>query len=159
MNAYELYNLLEKDFELNSCTDSWKMKFSEYVSDDFKNKSMGLVFDNTSTINKVYTAVFPSYDILDKILASGEKDILLFTHHPKLWDITKIPAFIDISEEYLRRLQQKQISMYTLHIPLDKCGPYSTSVSLANMLEIKIDEEFCEDGGVKIGIIGSIDLN
>ena len=159
MKAYELYNLMEKDFELDSCTDSWKMKFSEYITEDFKNKSMGLVLDNTNIINKVYTAVFPTYAILDKILDSGEKDILLFTHHPKIWDITKVPAFIDMSEEYLESLKENQISMYTLHTPLDKNGPYSTSINLANRLDIKVDEEFCEDEGVKIGIIGSTDLN
>jgi hypothetical protein len=102
MNAYELYNIIEKDFELNSCTDSWKMKFSEYISDDFKNRSMGLVLDNTSIINKVFTAVFPTYEILDRFLECGEEEVLLFTHHPKIWDITKVPAFIDISEEYLK---------------------------------------------------------
>lgn len=159
MNAYELYNLIDNDFELNSCVDYWEMKFSEYIADDFKNKSMGLVLDNTCTINKVYTAVFPTYAILDKLLHSGEKDILLFTHHPKIWDITKVPAFIDISEDYLKRLKENKISMYTLHTPLDKNGQYSTSVNLANILDIKINEEFCEDEGVKIGIIGSTNLN
>lgn len=159
MNAYELYNIIDEDFELNSCTDSWEMKFSEYVTDNFKIKSMGLVLDNTNTINKVYTAVFPTYDILDMILNSGHKDVLLFTHHPKIWDITKIPAFIDISEEYLKRLKENKISMYTLHTPLDKNGPYSTAVNLANRLNIKIDEEFCEDEGVKIGVIGTTDLH
>lgn len=159
MKAFELYKLMEKDFELNSCTDSWEMKFSEYISHDFKNKSMGIVLDNTSIISKVYTAVFPTYDILDKILDSEEKDVLLFTHHPKIWDVTKVPAFIDISKEYLERLKEHKISMYTLHTPLDKNGPYSTSVNLANMLDIKIDEEFCEDEGVKIGVIGSTNLN
>jgi putative NIF3 family GTP cyclohydrolase 1 type 2 len=49
--------------------------------------------------------------------------------------------------------------MYTLHTPLDKNGPYSTSVNLAKMLDIKIEEEFCEDEGVKIGVIGSTDFS
>jgi putative NIF3 family GTP cyclohydrolase 1 type 2 len=159
MKAQELYELMHKDFELDNCSDSWNMKFSEYVSEEFKTKSMGLVLDNTDIINKVYTAVFPTYDILDKLLESGERDILLFTHHPKLWDIIKVPAFIDIGEEYLIRLKDNRISMYTLHTPLDKNGPYSTSVNLAKRLGIKIEEEFCEDGGVKIGIIGSISFN
>lgn len=155
MKASQLYNLMEKDFELSSCTDSWNMTLSEYVTEDFKKSSMGLVYDNTDTINKVYTAVFPALDILDKILESGEKNVLLFTHHPKLWDITKIPAFTDIPEDYLIRLKENQISMYTLHTPLDKSGPYSTSVNLANSLGIKIQEDFCEDEGVKIGVIGT----
>jgi putative NIF3 family GTP cyclohydrolase 1 type 2 len=158
MIANELYNLLEEDFDLKSCIDSWELKYADYVSDGFKNRSMGLVFDNTVIVNKVYTAVFPSYDILDKLLVSGEQDILLFTHHPQLWDIKKIPAFIDISENYIKKLQLGRISMYTLHSPLDKNGPYSTSVNLANRLAIKINEEFCEYDGVKVGVIGFTDL-
>lgn len=150
---------MDKDFELNSCSDSWQMESTEYISDNFKTRSMGLVLDNASIIHKVYTAVFPTYHIIDKILDSAEGNILLFTHHPKIWDITKVPAFIDISEEYLKRLRENNISMYTLHTPLDKNGPYSTSVNLANVLDIKIDEEFCEDEGVKIGVIGSTSLN
>jgi putative NIF3 family GTP cyclohydrolase 1 type 2 len=159
MKAYQLYELMDKDFELDICSDSWNMGFSGYVTENFKSRSMGLVLDNTGIINKIYTAVFPAYDILNKILDSGEKNILLFTHHPKVWDITKIPAFIDINEEYLIRLRENQISMYTLHTPLDKNGPYSTSVNLANRLGIKIDEEFCEDEGVKIGVIGSTNFS
>lgn len=159
MKAYELYELMEKDFELNLCSDSWRMKYSEYISDNFKNRSMGLVLDNTNTVNKVYTSVFPTYDILDKVLNSREKDILLFTHHPMIWDVTKIPAFTDISEEYMKELKGHRISLYSLHTPLDKNGPYSTSVSFANKLNIRIDEEFCEDEGVKIGVIGSTNLN
>lgn len=159
MKAKELFELMDKDFELSSCVDYWEMKYSEYVTEGFKNKSMGLVFDNTETVNKAYTAVFPTYELLDKILSSGERDVLLFTHHPKIWDITKIPAFIDVNEEYLKRLKENRISMYTIHIPLDKNGPYSTSVNLAKRLDIRIEEEFCEDEGVKIGVIGSTDFS
>lgn len=155
MKACELFELMDNDFELSSCVDFWEMKYSEYVTEGFKKKSMGLVLDNTGTINKAYTAVFPTYEILDKILNSCERDVLLFTHHPKIWDITKVPAFIDINEEYLKRLKESRISMYTIHTPLDKNGPYSTSVNLAKRLGITIEEGFCEDEGVKIGVIGS----
>jgi len=39
-------------------------------------------------------------------------------------------------------------------VPLDKNGPYSTTVSLARALEIETEREFFEYHGVKVGIIG-----
>ena len=51
-------------------------------------------------------------------------------------------------------LKEGRISHYSIHVPLDKNGPYSTTVSLAQALEIKTEREFFEYHGVKVGIIG-----
>lgn len=40
-----------------------------------------------------------------------------------------------------------------LHAPLDKNGEYSTSVSLANALKLKITEEFCNYQGFNVGVM------
>ncbi|MCK4520725.1 Nif3-like dinuclear metal center hexameric protein [Candidatus Parcubacteria bacterium] len=115
---------------------------------------MGLVLNNTQDVKKVYTAVFPTDDVLNKILNSGETNILLFTHHPMIWDITKIPSFININPDLLPKLKEKRISLYTLHVPLDKNGEYSTTTNLARALGIILKSEFCEYFGVNVGIIG-----
>ena len=79
MNAEELYQKLDNDFEVEKLTDDWKeMDFNEYISENFKKRYMGLVLDNSREIKKVYTAVFPEEKILNRILDLGEKDILLF---------------------------------------------------------------------------------
>jgi len=40
-----------------------------------------------------------------------------------------------------------------MHLPLDKNGTYSTSVSLAQALQLDITSEFCEYLGCKVGVI------
>ena len=137
MISQELYLKLNKDFEVEKLTDDWKkMDFNEYISENFKKRYMGLVLDNSKEVNKVYTAVFPEEKILNKILDSGEKDVLLFTHHPMVWDITAEKIFKDIRQEYLKKFKENRISLYTLHVPLDKNGQYSTTENFAKAIGI-----------------------
>lgn len=156
MNAKELYQKLETDFELANCRDDWKeMDFNEFVTENFKGRQMGLVLDNTEEIKKVYTAVFPSDKVLQEILATSEKNILLFTHHPMVWDtnLSGFP-FKNINLELLSKLKENNISLYTLHVPLDKNGEYSTTVNYAKALGISWEESFAEYFGVQAGVIG-----
>ena len=126
-----------------------------FIHPAFLEKWMGLVLDNSQELEKVYTAVFPSDKIINEILDSGEKNVLLFTHHPMIWDANLIGSpFKNISQELLVKMKDRNISLYNLHVPLDKNGEYSTTVSLARALDIMQDEEFCEYFGVKCGVIG-----
>ncbi|MFX1481154.1 MAG: Nif3-like dinuclear metal center hexameric protein, partial [Promethearchaeota archaeon] len=54
---------------------------------------------------------------------------------------------------------QNKISIYTIHVPLDKNGEYSTGTNLARVLEIAIEGEFYEYFGVMVGVYGKTDLN
>ncbi|MBT3356181.1 hypothetical protein HN784_02710 [bacterium] len=156
MNANELYQKLDCDFELGKCEDDWvQLDLGEHLTDNFKERQMGLVLDNTDEIEKVYTAVFPSDFVLKTILDKGEKNVLLFTHHPMIWD-TKAEGFpfLNIDKELLPKLEERGISLYTLHVPLDKNGKYSTSVNLAKEIGISHDEDFAKYFGVLVGVIG-----
>lgn len=155
MEAQKLYQKMDKDFELEKLKDDWsQMDFNEYISDSFKKRYMGLALDNSKEVNKVYTAVFPDEEILSKILDSGVKGVLLFTHHPMIWDISSKEVFKNISKNCLEKLKERGISLYNLHVPLDKNGQYSTSVNLAKALGIILEGDFAEYFGVKAGIIG-----
>ena len=160
MKAKELYQRLENDFELKKCHDEWNsIEFNEYISSNFKRRSMGLLLDNSNEIKNVYTAVFPDKKILLEILSKNEKDVMIFTHHPLIWDSSiKGFPFHNIPKNILIKMKKKKISLYVLHVPLDKNGKYSTSVSLAKALDIKPKEEFCEYFGVIVGIIGKTNL-
>ncbi len=159
MNANKLYKKLDIDFELDLCRDDWSvMDFNEYISDNFKKRYMGILLDNSQEINSVYTAVFPSNNVLNKILELGKEDILLVTHHPMIWDIRNTPVFLDINLKLLPKLKEQKISIYTIHVPLDKNGEYSTTINLAKALEITPEGEFYEYYGVKVGIYGKTDL-
>lgn len=161
MNAKELYQKLDRDFKLDLCKDDWsRMDYNEYISDNFRKRYMGVLLDNSINIERVFTAVFPSDLVLDKIFKSGHNNVLLITHHPMVWDIRKAPQiFTDINPKFLPLLKERQISVYTIHVPLDKNGKYSTTTNLAKALEIIQEGEFYEYFGVKVGIYGKTALN
>ncbi|MCK4567121.1 MAG: Nif3-like dinuclear metal center hexameric protein [Candidatus Thorarchaeota archaeon] len=157
MIATDIYKKLNDEFEIDKLNeDEWSFfDLGDAVTESFRKTRKGLVLDNSTEINKVYTAVFPSEPVLDYIIASGAEDTLLFTHHPMIWDPSSggFP-FRNIPAKYLEVLEEKNISLYTIHVPLDRNGPYSTTVSLARALEIKTEREFFDYHGVMVGIIG-----
>jgi putative NIF3 family GTP cyclohydrolase 1 type 2 len=120
---------------------------------------MGILLDNSEVINGVHTAVFPSDKILNKIIESGKENVLLVTHHPMIWDITNPSIFQDINPDLLPKLKQQKISIYTMHVPLDMNGKYSTGTNLAKALDIAIEGEFYEYFGVRVGVYGKVGLN
>ncbi len=155
MKANELYEKLDKEFDLDHLKDDWSfMSINEYIAQDFRKRYMGIMLNNTDEVKKVYTAVFPDIVILQKLIDSGQTDILLFLHHAMGYDgkVDGFP-FYNIPEDYLLKLRQQRISLYVLHAPLDKNSEYSTSISLANELRLKITDEFCNYEGFKIGVI------
>lgn len=161
MKAENLYQKLEKDFELDLCKDDWlRMDFNEFISDNFKKRYMGIVLDNSENISQVFTAVFPSDHVLNKILELKNQDVLILTHHPMVWDIRKSPnVFSDININLLPKLKERRISLYTLHVPLDKNGEYSTTTNLSKALGVVPEGEFFEYFGVKVGIYGRTEYN
>jgi len=123
MKANKLYNKLEKDFIIPGMSDEWQEymgSVEDFLSENFKERSMGLVCDFAKNINKVYTAVFPSKNVMQKILDSGVSDAMLFVHHPAVWDITKAPEiFQQMDRNLLQKFKDRRISIYNLHVPLD----------------------------------------
>lgn len=160
MNAKELYQKLEIDFELDKCRDDWdKIDFdAEFVTENFRKRFIGILADNTEEINKVYTAVFPSEKVMQEILERKEKNILLFTHHPVDWRIREGQSpFVNLNRSLLQKFKENKISIYTLHTPLDRNGKYSTSVNFAKALGVIQIGEFAEYFGFLSGIIGTTD--
>jgi len=120
---------------------------------------MGLVCDFTTEINKVYTAVFPSKEVMQKILDDGVQDAMLFVHHPAIWDIRKAPeVFQQMDRGLLQQFKNRRMSIYNLHVPLDNFGEYSTSASFANALGIKPEKPFAPYFGALAGVFGKTNL-
>jgi len=166
MRAIDLYNQLEKDFVKPEITEDWfddknmyDALIEEYICDNFKQRSTGLLCDFTEEINKVYTAVFPSDKILLKILEDNISNAMLFLHHPLAWDLSKDPniAFYQINIELLKRLKERRVSLFNFHLPLDNYGDYSTGKTLADALGIIIERPFNLYYGALCGVIGTTD--
>lgn len=159
MNAKKLYEQLEKDFIKKEMSDDWQREIQtiqEFITANFKERSTGLVCDNTDEINKVYTAVFPSNKVMQEIINKNEKNAMLFVHHPAIWDIRCAPnVFQEMNKELLKEFKKRKIAIYNLHVPLDAFGEYSTSVTLANELNIKIEKSFAPYHEVLCGVIGT----
>ncbi len=156
MDAKYLYKKLDGDFELESIIDEWRMlPKNEYISDQFLERYMGIMLDNSHIINHVYTATFPDEIVLKKLLEKRVSNALLVSHHAMIWDsrLDGFP-FRPIPDKYYLELKKRNISFYVLHHPLDKNGKYSTATTLANALKLELLEEFCEYMGIKVGIIG-----
>lgn len=157
MKATELYNYLERDFISKNLTDDWARYMGElgvYLTPSFKERSMGLVCDFTNEINKVYSAVFPTENIMKKIIDDGVRDALLFLHHPSIWDIRRPQPFYQMDKALVEKFKENRISIYNLHVPLDNFSEYSTSNTLADALDIEIEKPFAEYRGGLCGVIG-----
>ena len=155
MNAKELYEKISRDYEIEKYKDDWSfVEFNEFINPDFKDRYIGAMLDNTTEIKKVYTSTFPDTEILDNILNRDENNILLLCHHAMGYDPTLEGfPFCSIPVGYLKKLKERRISFYVMHIPLDSNGTYSTSVNLAKELQLQITGEFCEYLGCKVGVI------
>ena len=162
MKATQLYKQLEKDFITPKMSDEWAQymdSVTDFLSKNFKKRSMGLVCDFAREINKVYTAVFPSSKVMKEILAKKETDIMFFVHHPSIWNIRKAPeVFQQMDRKLLQQFKKRRISIYNLHVPLDNYGEYSTSVNLARVLGIKIKKPFAPYFGALCGVFGKTEF-
>ena len=162
MKATKLYKHLEKDFITPKMSDEWAQQMdsvSDFLSNNFKKRSMGLVCDFATKINKVYTAVFPSREVMQRILNDKTQDAMLFVHHPSIWDIKKAPeVFQQMDRNLLQQFKDRKISIYNLHVPLDNFGEYSTSVTLAKALGIKPEKSFAPYFGALAGVFGKTNL-
>ena len=161
MKATQLCKQLEKDFITPEMSDEWAKymdSVADFLSENFKKRSMGSVCDFATEINKVYTAVFPSRKVMQRILDDGTQDAMLFVHHPSIWDIRKTPdVFQQMDRELLQQFKDRRISIYNLHVPLDNYGDHSTSISLAKTLGVKPEKAFAPYFGALAGVFGKTD--
>ena len=162
MRATDLYNQLEKDFVKAGITENWfdyMQDQDDYICCNFRERSMGLLYDFTEEIGKVYTAVFPSDKVLQGILDDKASHAMLFVHHPLTWDLDKNPnqVFYPVRMDLLEKLKENHISVFNFHYPLDHFGKYATSKTLAEALGVAIEQPFAECNGAMCGVIGTID--
>ena len=89
-----------------------------------------------------------------QIIDSGTTDAMLFLHHPSIWDIRTTPTFKQMNPALVKKLQERRISIYNLHVPLDNYSGYSTSKTLADALDIEAVKPFVQYRGGLAGVIG-----
>jgi putative NIF3 family GTP cyclohydrolase 1 type 2 len=162
MKASHVYQHLEHDFMTSEMWDEWAKHMpavADFLCENFTQRSMGVVCDFTTEIQHVYTAVFPSTDVMQYVLDTGTHDALLFVHHPAIWDIRNAPpVFQQMERALLHQFREHNIAMYALHVPLDHIGEYSTSVTLARALGMHPEAAFAPYYGALAGTFARTDI-
>lgn len=122
-------------------------ELKRYCREDFLDTCNGLMFDNCLSVKKVFGTVFLDRRVLEKIFEQGKQDVLIFSHHP-VEDETSGGGFIPLAQEYLEKMREMRISVYSLHTPLDRGKKVSTARSLARSLDLRgvIAHSAPEDG-------------
>jgi len=162
MNAIKLYEQLKNDFIKEGIQDvDWASRMpslDEYLYPAFKqNGGIGLMCDFANEIEKVYTTVFLSDNVLSKLLSKNISNAMLFSHHPTNWDLKEHNGNYSANEKYIAELKERNVSIYILHHPLDNYGKYSTCGTLANELKIKVETSAFLYMGAYCGVVGTSD--
>lgn len=162
MIALDIYRYLDEKFVTDQMEDIWFKYMKEidiYICENFKNRSIGVVCDFAKHINKVYTAVFPTYEVMNKIIEDNVTDAMLFVHHPSCWDIRRKPWFYLMDYQQLNIFKERNISVFCYHVPLDNFSEYSTSVTLAREIGLVDLKKFGLNRGAYNGVIGTYESN
>ena len=162
MQAHELYAKLDNDFVFPEIMDvDWAARMknvNQYLTTSFKqNGGIGLMCDFASEVESVYTTVFLSDKVLSWLLSEDISNAMLFSHHPTRWDLKNNNGNYAPNEDYIAKLKERNIAVYILHHPLDNFGKYSTSGTLANELNIKVEKPAFMYMGAYCGVIGTTD--
>ena len=98
-------------------------------------------------VNTIFLSVFPSEEVLEKFIKKSQTGDLLFLHHPifmSSWDPrwSAWTFFQPINPETLKKIKDKQLSIYSCHAPLDTNNSIGTGVAIVEALWGKIIKEF-----------------
>jgi putative NIF3 family GTP cyclohydrolase 1 type 2 len=130
---------------------------AEYATPAFLRRFNGLMLHNADRVERVFTLVFPSEEVLAEVerRAAGEP-ALIFTHHPMDFE-TSGRGLVAVGEEWLRRLREAGISLYSTHAPLDCHDAVSTSRALARAAGVPAETTFAGYYGGHAGVYGRIE--
>jgi dinuclear metal center YbgI/SA1388 family protein len=122
---------------------------------DEPNALNGLQVENASgRIARIVAAVDASLQTIEAIRRDGEP-VLLLVHHGLFWEGNI--ALTGRRYRRVRALLERDIALYSAHIPLDVHPQVGNNVLLAQALELRSPEPFDVYRGISIGIQGILD--
>ncbi|MEH7226698.1 Nif3-like dinuclear metal center hexameric protein [Bacillus sp. JJ1566] len=156
----EVVNTLDEEFNIKSfgkdpafsrfipnVYDAVQFDWKSMFEDDFAELFNGLMLKGSSEISKVFLAVFPTDYVLERFINESTEGDLLFMHHPLLMECGDPngkwgKGFVPIKEEFINKIRDNNLSVYTCHMPLDYHKQLGTSVSIAKALNANIVDGF-----------------
>jgi putative NIF3 family GTP cyclohydrolase 1 type 2 len=126
-----------------------------HLEGSFLDRFHGLMLRNSGVVRSVCTAVFLSDEVVGKVVASAEPDVLLVCHHPLVME-TSGRGFLPLSAESLTAMRDLGVSVYVLHTPLDVHDELSVSGALARDLGVTEKGRFHNIGDGYAGVYGTL---
>ena len=117
------------------------------IKDDSKN---GLQVKGSNKVNKIAFGVDACMELFEK--TKEKKCDMAIVHHGLLWKKQK--NFGDIKKKRIEFLKKNKISLYAVHLPLDKDIKYGNNIEIAKLIGLKKIKPFAKYDGVKIGYYG-----
>lgn len=134
MKLEKIVEMLDEEFSVIKTEEdlvAWAVteQNTSLIFPDFLKKRTGLMLKSSDIIDKVYTVVFITDQIIKK-LANQNSPCLVFTHHNFDYyeDSRGLQA---ISLENLQKLTDMGYSVFVAHASLDTHKEFGTSISLA----------------------------
>jgi len=122
--------------------------------DEFQDDSWnGLQFMGKASVKRIASAVDASIDSIAK--ATKQSADLLVVHHGTFWRPSN-PSVIDWQKERLALLSKNDLSLYAVHLPLDKHQEVGNNAQLLNLLGASNLSDFYEAHGQSIGWQGKL---
>lgn len=159
MKVKEIMKILDKEFfetRIKENLINWAVTEDnkDYIYQPFLNDQTGLMLKASDTIDEVFTCVFVTDEIIEKVCS--HKNSLLFTHHNfDYYEDERGLCAIRVSQ--IEKLIENGISLYVAHAGLDTHDIYGTSLSLAELLNIKVEKYFYDYFGSPTALIGVIE--
>ncbi|HEX8673164.1 MAG TPA: Nif3-like dinuclear metal center hexameric protein [Longimicrobium sp.] len=133
----------------------WRRTFEP----EFVRRFNGLMLRGGPRVNAVFCAAFPSAEVLDEFVRAAAPGDLLFCHHPidlRSGDPRGEPGagFVPIAPATLRRLAERELSVYACHAPMDTArGEVGTTVAMVEALGATPEAEFYAYGNGFAGVV------
>jgi putative NIF3 family GTP cyclohydrolase 1 type 2 len=141
--------------------DALGFDWRTFFEADFTRRFNGLVVRGEEVVNCVFCASFPHQEVLQIFLRDAQPGDLLFSHHPidmrcgdprGAWS----EGMKAIDPATLTLLKKRKLSFYACHAPLDYNREISTSLAIAEALNVSVEGEFLPYGNGFAGLVGSI---
>ncbi len=152
----ELVNALDKEFSIeeygkdaafsrfipqvyDTVSYNWKASFKKEFTELFN----GLMIRGSGIVKKVFLAVFPTDNVLKTFIQNAVQGDLLFMHHPLLMECGDPKGqwgkgFVPIKSTFIDQIKEKQLSVYTCHLPMDSHKTLGTNIAIAKQLHATV---------------------
>jgi putative NIF3 family GTP cyclohydrolase 1 type 2 len=122
----------------------------------FCSKYNGLMLRAGDSVEKIFCSAFAAPDVLQEILNTNTNDAILFLHHPVDLEVCGA-GFLPIPLDIITAFEERRISIYSCHAPLDCDERIGTNAAIVQALGMKVSKNFVRYGIGYAGRIGTID--